>query len=131
MMTRDFQMIEKLEPHITDNGVVIIDSIFRFSESPESLPAFLGMAHMRGCTVIFENEGYTFSPKKKKSDSLADSLKEPILIHSLMVYLQMDKELSMKKTNYMLNLTSSDAPWVKGVHEPILTDDITPAEAKR
>lgn len=124
-MAHDFQMVDELEPYITEGGVVTIDSIFRFNKSPESLPAFLGLAHAKKCTVVFENEDYTFGPGKRETDSFAESIKESLLVCSLLIYLQMDKELGMKKANYMLNLVSSDAPWVKGVHEPILKDDVS------
>lgn len=73
------------------------------------------MAKKHNCTVIFENEGYTFKPKSENNVS------DAAMISGLMIYMNMGKALFGKRINYLMNLITNEN-WVKGQHEPILKE---------
>lgn len=107
------ELLEFLEKQVVENGDVCIDSVFRFEKNPQDLPVFLRMAQKKNCTVVFENEGYRFTPDDSDDDSL--------LLQSVLIYMGMGKTLFGKRVNYLMNLLTNDN-WVKGVHEPILKE---------
>lgn len=107
-------MIDLLESKIVDNGTLSIDSIFRFEDCVEDFPAFLYIAGKHNCTVIFENEGYSFKPND-------NDLETNFLITCLVSYMSIGKTLFKKRVQYLLKLLPNDE-WVKGQHEPILKD---------
>lgn len=59
-------LLSYLEGKVVENGTMHIDSVFRFEKNPEDLPAFLWIAKEKNCTIVFENEGYTFKPAVRK-----------------------------------------------------------------
>lgn len=73
------------------------------------------MAGDQNCTVIFENEGYTFKPRNENNVS------DAAIISGLMIYMNMGKALFGKRVNYLVQLLTNEN-WVKGVHEPILAE---------
>jgi hypothetical protein len=110
-------LLNFLNQMIVKDGEVHIDSVFRFEQNPEGLPAFLQMAKKHNCTVIFENEGYTFKPKSENNVS------DTAMISGLMIYMNMGKTLFGKRINYLMNLITNEN-WVKGQHEPILKENV-------
>lgn len=109
-------LLSYLEDKVVDSGIVYIDSAFRFEKNPEDLPAFLWVAKEKNCTVVFENEGYTFKPKPENDVS------DAAILSGLMIYMNMGKSLFGKRVNYLMNLLTNEN-WVKGVHEPILKEE--------
>ena len=106
-------LLSYLEGKVVENGTMHIDSVFRFEKNPEDLPAFLWIAKEKNCTIVFENEGYTFKPQSENDMGDATVLSGP------MIYMNMGKTLFGKRVNYLMNLLTNEN-WVKGVHEPIL-----------
>lgn len=99
-------LLSYLEGKVEKDGTMCIDSVFRFEKNPEDLPAFLWVAKERNCTVVFENEGYTFKPKPENDTG------DAAILSGLMIYMNMGKTLFGKRVNYLMNLLTSDE-WVK------------------
>lgn len=117
-------MIEQLEKEIVEHGIISIDSVFRFSEKPSELPAFLQMCENKKCTVEFELEnlicepdGY-LHPKEREADRFLDSF----FLASFVTYMSMYKEYFGKHSEYLMNLANKKDDFVKHIYSPELVD---------
>lgn len=105
-----------LESKIIENGTIEIDSIFRFSEEPQDLPAFLGLCDRKSCTVKFMSEGLVCEPKKDifmKDDG--EEVWSALFITSFIAYMTFYKKFAGKHFDYLMNLASKKDDFAKGV----------------
>lgn len=114
------KIIEKLEPHIIDNGVVTIDSVFRFEDDPASLPGFLGLCKRRNCMVRFVNESLMCMPdgnlKPENNNGRCPTGFESMFTVAMMSYMTMYKEYFLKHMEYKLQLEKNE-DWIVGSME--------------
>ena len=105
-----------LESKIIEDGTIEIDSIFRFSEEPQDLPAFLGLCARKNCTVKFALEGLVCEPKKDifmKDDG--EEVWSALFITSFIAYMTFYKKFAGEHFYYLKNLASKKEDFVKGV----------------
>ena len=117
-------MIEQLEKEIVENGTITIDSIFRFSENPQDLPAFLGMCEKRNCTVKFALENLVCEPNKEvfmQEDN--QEIWSALFVTTFIGYMTFYNKFAEKHFEYLTNFASKKEKWVQGEHEPILVDE--------
>ena len=108
-------MIEFIENEIVENGIIVIDSIFRFGENPTELPALLEMCKKKNCTVKFTLEKIICEPNKElfmQEDS--QELHHGLFITAFIGYMAFYKKFGEKHLEYLTKL--------QGEHEPILVD---------
>lgn len=119
------RLATELEPLIVENGTLYIDSVFRFLDDIESLPAFLGLCQQKKCMVEFELEelicrpGGSLLPKDKDDGTPYDSM----FIVSMMAYMTISKQYFGKHLEFLMNLVSKKDNWVQCVREPILVEE--------
>ena len=120
-MTKD-EFMKKLESHIIDNGVVTIDSVFRFNNCDNILREFLNMCKERKCTVKFVHEGLICKPHGHlvPEDYNGDY---PITVESKLIATVGNRvmyprgpELAIKEMEYILHLKKNE-DWIKGSNE--------------
>lgn len=115
-------MLEYLKKEIIENGKIIIDSVFRFSETPTDLPAFLQMCQRKNCTVIFELENLICEPRGDLHPKDNDTIEQlgGFFTSTLMCYMSMFNQYFGKHSEYLMNLANKKEGWAKGEHQPIL-----------
>ena len=118
-------MIEKLEKEIIENGKIAIDSVFRFSQNPTDLPAFLQMCKKKNCAVVFELEELICEPDGDLHPKDNNTIEElgGFFTSTLMCYMSMFNQYFGKHTEYLKNLSNKKDDWVKSVHEAILVEE--------
>lgn len=108
-------VIKELEPKIAENGTLVIDSIFRFSEKPTELPAFLQMCKMKRCIVKFELENLICEPDGDLRDCDSDVKYGSLLTCSFIAYMTFYQKFAGKHFDYLMNLASKKDDFVKAV----------------
>ena len=107
--------MKELERHIVDDGVVTIDSVFRFEDDPTSLPRFLELCRCRNCTVKFVNEGLICTPdgnlRPENDSGRCPTGMESVFTMAMVSYMKMYREYFLKHMEYKLKL-EKNKDWV-------------------
>lgn len=103
-------------PHyelIQENEIIHIPSVFMFKGGHIELFSFLAACREMNCTVVFDNEEITIG--------LKDEILQDFVL-SIYAHIAESPKIANDYMRYLANLDKMN--WVKGVHEPILTEKV-------
>ena len=98
-----------LETKVVENGTLVIDSIFRFSEEPTDLPIFLGLCAEKNCKVKFDLEKLVWDKHVLYSEEEGKEISSSLFMTAFISYITMFKRYSAKHFEHLTNMATHEA----------------------